>query len=177
MYLFFKSTIICYYCCQINLHELTLHAFTYNMTFTFFSDESCTVTQGMCIKGLILYNFLEFYFRCWCPRFDISTKKTSQYICTAFFSGALLKTVSLFDMFLRCCCSAWHRSDAVWGFGKRTVGGARDGDWSWWLSSSGVTFLRKSQWLVKRHMLLYAGCVHFTVDWLFWNLNGSYIAP
>ncbi len=24
---------------------------------------------------------------------------------------------------------------------------------------------------------LYAGCVHFTVDWLFWNLYGSYIAP
>ncbi len=29
----------------------------------------------------------------------------------------------------------------------------------------------------EKAQLLYAGCVHFTVDWLFWNLYGSYIAP
>ncbi len=37
------------------------------------------------------------------------------------------------------------------GLGKRMVGGARDGDWRRWLSSSDITFLRKSQRLVKRH--------------------------
>ncbi len=29
----------------------------------------------------------------------------------------------------------------------------------------------------EKAQLLYAGCVHFTVDWLYWNLYGSYIAP
>ncbi len=29
----------------------------------------------------------------------------------------------------------------------------------------------------EKAQLLYAGCVHFTADWLFWNLYGSYIAP
>ncbi len=29
----------------------------------------------------------------------------------------------------------------------------------------------------EKAQLLYASCVHFTVDWLFWNLYGSYIAP
>ncbi len=51
-----------------------------------------------------------------------------------------------------------------------TVGGARDGDWVL------LTFLQKSQGLVKKHSY-YAGCVHFTVEWLFWNLYGCYIAP
>ncbi len=38
--------------------------------------------------------------------------------------------VNLFDMFpCCCCCSAMAWSDAVWGFGRRTVGGARGGDW------------------------------------------------
>ncbi len=32
-----------------------------------------------------------------------------------------------------------------------TVGGARDGDWRRWLSSSDVTFLQKSEWLMKKH--------------------------
>ncbi len=36
--------------------------------------------------------------------------------------------VNLFDMFPFCCCPAWHGCDVVWGVGKRTVGGARDGD-------------------------------------------------
>ncbi len=29
----------------------------------------------------------------------------------------------------------------------------------------------------EKAQLLYAGCVHFTVDWLFWNLYDSYISP
>ncbi len=58
----------------------------------------------------------------------------------------------------------WHGRDVVWGFGKRTVGGARD-------IFSEVTMAR------EKAQVLYAGCVHFTVDWLFWNLYGSYIAP
>ncbi len=29
----------------------------------------------------------------------------------------------------------------------------------------------------EKAQLLYGGCVHFTVNWLFWNLFGSYIAP
>ncbi len=48
---------------------------------------------------------------------------------------------------------------------------ARDGD-----SGSDVTFLWESQGLVKKH-LLYADRVHFIVDWLFWDLYGSYIDP
>ncbi len=39
----------------------------------------------------------------------------------------------------------------VWGFGKRTVGSARDGDWRRWLSRSDITFLRKLHGLVKKH--------------------------
>ncbi len=31
--------------------------------------------------------------------------------------------------------------------------------------------------LWKKHSNFYAGCVSFSVDWLFWNLYGSYIAP
>ncbi len=46
-----------------------------------------------------------------------------------------------------------------------------------------------SDWVVWRHIftevtrarekaqLLYAGCVHFTVDWLFWNIYDSYKTP
>ncbi len=49
-----------------------------------------------------------------------------------------------------------------------------------------VNVFRSSSWLDRHgsHMrswnkspLLYAVCVHLTVDWLFWNLYGSYIAP
>ncbi len=29
----------------------------------------------------------------------------------------------------------------------------------------------------EKAQLLYAGCVRFTVDWLFWNAYGSYISP
>ncbi len=54
-------------------------------------------------------------------------------------------------MFPCCCRSAWHGHDAVWGFGKKRVGGAWDGDWRLWLSSSDVIFLQKSQGLVKNH--------------------------
>ncbi len=35
--------------------------------------------------------------------------------------------------------------------GWRIDGSARYGDWRWWLSSSDVIFLRKSQGLVKKH--------------------------
>ncbi len=35
--------------------------------------------------------------------------------------------------------------------GRWMVGGARDGDWRQWLSSSDITLLRRSQGLVKRH--------------------------
>ncbi len=71
----------------------------------------------------------------------------------------------------------WHGRDAVWGFYKRTVGGARDhrlardGDWRRWLSISEVTSTR------EKAQLLYTGSVHFAVDRLFWNLYGRYIAP
>ncbi len=68
----------------------------------------------------------------------------------------------------------WHGHDDVWGFGERTVGGARDGDWRRWLSSHIFTEVTRA---CEKAQLLYAGCVHFTVDWLFWNLYGSYIAP
>ncbi len=45
-----------------------------------------------------------------------------------------------------------------------TVGGARQ-----WLSSSDVTFLRKSQGLVKKHSyFMLAVCI---LRWLFWNLH------
>ncbi len=61
----------------------------------------------------------------------------------------------------------WDGRDAVWGFGKRTVlGMVTEGS----DRSSDVTFLRKSQGLVKRHSYFNAGYVHFTVNWLFWNL-------
>ncbi len=57
-----------------------------------------------------------------------------------------------------------------------TVGGARDGAVMRWLSSSDVTFLQKSQWLMKKHSY-FMQTVHVTVDWLFWNLYCSYISP
>ncbi len=66
----------------------------------------------------------------------------------------------------------WHGRDAVWGFGKRTVGGARDGDWRQWRSSSDIMFTGACE----KAKLLYEGCVHFTVDRLFWNLYGNYIS-
>ncbi len=66
--------------------------------------------------------------------------------------------VNLFDMFPCCCCSAMEWTRCCLGFGKNTVGNARDGDWRRWLSSSAVTFN------------ICRLCVHFTVDWLFWNL-------
>ncbi len=59
-----------------------------------------------------------------------------------------------------CCCSAIHGRDAVWGFGKRRVGGAQDGD--------GVVqtshFFTEVTRAREKAQLLYAGCVHFTVD-------------
>ncbi len=42
----------------------------------------------------------------------------------------------------------WHGRDAVRGFDKRTVGGPRDGDWRWWLSSS-ATSPAKKIWLIN----------------------------
>ncbi len=68
----------------------------------------------------------------------------------------------------------WHGRDAVWGFGK--------GRWvcsGWWQHHPVVLTTHfygshKGSW---KSQLLYAGCVHFTVDWLFRNLYGSYIAP
>ncbi len=59
----------------------------------------------------------------------------------------------------------WYGRDVVWGFGKRTVGGAQDGDWRRWLSSSDVTFLRKSQGLVKNHSyFMQAVCILLWID-------------
>ncbi len=74
----------------------------------------------------------------------------------------------------------WHGHDAVWGFGKRSLGrwavlGMVDEGGNWVVRTS--HFLRKSQGLVKKAQLLYAGCVQFTVDRLFWNLYGSCIVP
>ncbi len=80
--------------------------------------------------------------------------------------------------FSTCICvvvaQQWHGHDAVWGFGKRTVGGARDGGGDWVVRTSHFYGSHKGSW---KNTATYAGCVHFTVDWLFWNLYGSYIAP
>ncbi len=46
-----------------------------------------------------------------------------------------------------------------------TVGGARDGDWVF-LTSHFYGSHKGSE----KAQLLYAGCVHFNVDWLFWNV-------
>ncbi len=46
-----------------------------------------------------------------------------------------------------------------------TVGGTRDGDWRRWLSSSDVTFLQKSQGLVKKHSyFMQAVCILLWTD-------------
>ncbi len=58
-----------------------------------------------------------------------------------------------------------------WAFCLRVV--TEGGEGGSKLSSLDVTFLRKSQGLVKK--LIYAGCVSFTVDWLFWNLYGRLV--
>ncbi len=63
-----------------------------------------------------------------------------------------------------------HGRDADWGFGKRTVGGARGSDWV--VLTSHFYGSHKGSW---KSQLINAGCVQFTVDWLFWNLYGSYI--
>ncbi len=49
----------------------------------------------------------------------------------------------------RCCLGVWQKD------GGRCSG--------WWLSSSDITFLRKSQGLVKKHSY-FMQAVHFTVD-------------
>ncbi len=46
-----------------------------------------------------------------------------------------------------------------------TVGGARDGDWV--VLTSHFYGSHKGS---EKAQLLYAGCVHFNVDWLFWNV-------
>ncbi len=84
-------------------------------------------------------------------------------------SADLVSSVNLKSTFSTCfrvvVAQQWHGRDAVWGFGKRTVGGARDGDWRRWLSSSDVTFLRKSQGLVKRHSyFMQAVCTLLWID-------------
>ncbi len=100
----------------------------------------------------------------------LSDRPSFEWECN--ITGQLIWFRPLKSTFLTCfhvvVAPQWHGCDAVWGFGKRTVGGARDGDRRRWLSSSDVTFLRKSQELFEKSQLLYAGCVHFTVDWLFW---------
>ncbi len=63
----------------------------------------------------------------------------------------------------------WHGRDAVWGFDKRTV------LWIDWVVLT--SYFYGSHKGSEKAQLLYAGCVHFTVDWLFWNLYGSYIVP
>ncbi len=63
----------------------------------------------------------------------------------------------------------WHGRDAVCGFDKRPV------LWIDWVVLT--SYFYGSHKGSEKAQLLYAGCVHFTVDWLFWNLYGSYIAP
>ncbi len=46
------------------------------------------------------------------------------------------------------------------------------GDWV--VRTSHLYRSHKDLWKTQ---LLYADCVHFTVDWLFWKIYGSYIAP
>ncbi len=70
----------------------------------------------------------------------------------------------------------WHGRDVVWGFGKRTVGGARDGDWRrcWVVLTSHCYGSHKGSW--KGTAALCRLCA-LCMDWLFRNLYGSYIAP
>ncbi len=65
----------------------------------------------------------------------------------------------------------WHGRDAVWGFGKRTVGGARDGDWRWWLSRSTSHFYgsHKDSWKITATLCrlceLYCGLTVLKLIW------------
>ncbi len=85
--------------------------------------------------------------------------------------------VNLFDMFPCCCCSAMAWTRCCLGVWQKD-GGRCSG---WWLKAVTESFGRHIFTEVTRArektQLLYAGCVSFTVDWLFWNLYGSYIAP
>ncbi len=105
------------------------------------------------------------------PEGMLSDRPSFEWVCNVTGRPILFRPLKL--TFSTCFCVVvahqWHGRDVVWRFGKRTVGGAQDGRLD-------VTLLRKSQGLVKK-LLFYAGCVHFTVDWLFLNIYDSYIDP
>ncbi len=79
--------------------------------------------------------------------------------------------VNLFNMFPCCCCSAMAWTRCCLGVWQKD-GGRCSG---WWLKAVHIfTEVTRTR---EKTQLLYAGCVHFTVDWLFWKLYGSYTAP
>jgi len=55
-------------------------------------------------------------------------------------------------------------------FGSLCIDGGQCSEW--WLSSHIFTEVTAPS---EKAQLLYAGCVHLSVDWLFWNLYGSYV--
>ncbi len=71
----------------------------------------------------------------------------------------------------------WH--------GAMLSGGLAKGQWAvlgmvteggdWVVLTSHFYRSHKGSW--KKSQLLYVGCVSFTVDWLFWNIYSSSIAP
>ncbi len=67
----------------------------------------------------------------------------------------------------RCCLGVWQKDG-----GQCSGSWLKVGDWVVWTSHFYGS--HKCSWKITAD---YSGCVHFTVDWLFWNLYGSYIAP
>ncbi len=80
----------------------------------------------------------------------------------------LCKTTNLWFIII-CNCIYIVVIDCGW---RMDLGGAWDGDWV--VLTSHFTEVSKAR---EKSQLLYAGCVHFNVDWLFWNLYGRNIAP
>ncbi len=81
------------------------------------------------------------------------------------WSGFIRYKANLLDMFPCCCCSAMAWTRCCLGVWQKNGGGARDGDWRRWPSSSEVTFLWKSQGLVKNHSyFMQAVCTLLWID-------------
>ncbi len=99
----------------------------------------------------------------------LTTTLCMKYVCVHVFKTTNWQFIIVCNFIYIVVINCGWRMDG-------TVGGARDGAVMRWLSSSDVTFLQKSQWLMKKHSY-FMQTVHFTVDWLFWNLYCSYISP
>ncbi len=108
---------------------------------------------------LLLTRYANFIYLGWDAHWLISTYQLQARL-----------QASPFDMFPCCCYSAWH--------GAMLSGGLAEG---WWVvlgmgtkggdSSSGHHIFMEVTRAHEKSQLLYAGCVSFTVDWLFWNLH------